>query len=97
MSNRFRISLLGVMLVGASLPVLAASAAPQQQASLACPSPGVLSGSTCTYTFLANAPTAQTVAIPANVMMTITADGAPGGSGEENSGTLDGTLGLGGV
>ena len=95
MSSRFRFGLLGVLLVSASLPVLTASAS-QGQASLACPSPGVLSGSTCTYTFLANAPTAQTLAVPANVMMTITADGAPGGSGEENSGALDGTPGLGG-
>ena len=99
-ARRFRLAVLGVLLVGASLPVLSAGASQAQsfatQKPPPCPSPGVLTGDTCTYTFLANAPNAQTLKIPADVKMTITADGSPGGRGQDSFGTLDGTPGLGG-
>jgi hypothetical protein len=108
-ARRLRLAVLGVLLLGASLPVSSVGASVAQpspsaaQPSVAqspppppCPSPGVLSGNTCTYTFLSNAPSSQQLQIPANVTMKITADGSSGGAGEDATDTLDGTPGLGG-
>ena len=91
-----------IALVGAVTVVVGSSAAvvalaPPVSAQPLCPSPGVLSGDSCTYTYTSVGPTEETLTATAGVNMTVTAYGAPGGRGEDNSGTLDGTPGGGGM
>ena len=57
----------------------------------------MLSGESCTYIYTSVGPAEETLTVPAGVNMTVTAYGAPGGRGEENSGALDGTPGGGGM
>ena len=85
--------LLSAALVAFCLAALAQRASAQPP----CSSPGVLSGDSCTYTYTSVGPTEETLTVPSGVNMTVTAYGAPGGRGEDNSGTLDGTPGGGGM
>jgi hypothetical protein len=86
-------TILSAALVALCLAVLAQRAA----AAPPCSSPGVVSGSSCIYSYTNVGPTEETLTVPAGVSMTVTAYGAPGGRGEDNSGTLDGTPGGGGM
>ena len=61
-----------------------------------CPSPGVQSGQVRTFTVTNAGVPESTVSVPAG-SVTITAAGGPGGEGQENSGTRDGSPGGGGM
>ena len=75
----------GAAAAGALLAILGLGSHDSSAAgSLPCPSPGVLSGGACTYTFVSEH--GATVQVPAGVTLSITADGGGGASGLPFSG-----------
>ncbi len=95
--RRWTLAIAGVVVIGFALVAVGVFAGASRAAGGSlCPSPGVLSGDTCTYTFSSLAPMEQTLSVPAGVTMTITAYGSPGGQGNDN-GTAVGFGGGGGM